>query len=129
MQYARRMRIRSMLGVVVAISAVLAVDACKRHETPEQFAALVQQCTTKDLGCPRTIFYVHDLADSQRYYRDQLGFKVDWTGGDPADFGAVSRGDTQLFMCERCQGHPGSWLWVFTPNVDKLYTEIKQRGA
>jgi catechol 2,3-dioxygenase-like lactoylglutathione lyase family enzyme len=123
------MRIPSVLGLVIAVTAVLAAGACKRHEAPERFAALVQQCTTKDLGCPRTIFYVRDLVASQRYYRDQLGFKVDWTDGDPADFGAVSRGDTQLFMCERCQGHPGSWLWVFTPNVDKLYAEIKQRGA
>ena len=40
-----------------------------------------------DLGCPRSILYVDNLAASQRYYRDKLGFKIDWTDGDPPDFG------------------------------------------
>lgn len=109
---------------------VLAVVACRRERTPEpELATTVAACTSKDLGCPRPILYVGSIAGSQRYYRDKLGFKIDWTDGDPVDFGALSRGETQIFICEHCQGHPGSWLWVFTPNVDTLYAELVKRGA
>ena len=93
--------------------AALLVAGCK-HETKHHLAQTARECGKGDLGCPRTILYVDDLAASQRYYRDKLGFKIDWTDGDPPDFGAVSRGDAQIFMCQRCQGHAGSWLWVFT---------------
>jgi catechol 2,3-dioxygenase-like lactoylglutathione lyase family enzyme len=113
--------------VVLAISLAF-FFGCKRHE-PNALAETAQACTSSDLGCPRAILYVHDLAASQRYYHDQLGFKLDWTDGDPPEFGAVSRGDTQLFMCQRCQGHAGSWLWVFSPDVDRLYGELVKRGA
>src|SRR5678816_2385057 len=113
-----------------ALLTLLLLTACKHHEhDPAAMAQLAKSCHAGDLGCPRTILYVSDLAASQRYYQDQLGFKIDWSYGEPPDFGAVHRGDTQLFMCQQCQGHPGSWLWIFTPHVDKLYDELKQRGA
>ncbi len=101
--------------------------ACREPTT--DLTATVAACTAKDLGCPRPILYVGNLVASQQYYRDKLGFRVDWTDGKPADFGALSRGDTQIFICERCQGHAGSWLWVFTPDVDKLHAELVKRGA
>jgi len=113
-----------------ALLALLLLAGCKHHEHDRaEIARIAKACTSHDLGCPRTILYVSDLAASQRYYEDRLGFAIDWAYGDPPDFGAVHRGDTQLFMCQQCQGHPGSWLWVFTPDVDKLYDELKQRGA
>jgi catechol 2,3-dioxygenase-like lactoylglutathione lyase family enzyme len=103
---------------------------CKSHDRAQPLAELARSCTQSgDLGCPRPILYVRNLDASRRYYHDQLGFKLDWTDGDPPDFGAVSRGETQLFMCERCQGNAGSWLWVFTPDVDRLHAELVERGA
>jgi catechol 2,3-dioxygenase-like lactoylglutathione lyase family enzyme len=116
---------RTLLLVIVALAG------CKREAKPAQpLADIAHACSRGgDLECPRAILYVTDLAASQRYYRDQLGFKIDWTYGEPADFGAVSRGDTQLFMCQKCQGHPGSWLWIFTPDVDRLHDELVGRGA
>ena len=92
-------------------------------------ATVVAACTGNDLACARPILYVANLAASQRYYRDRLGFHVDWTDGDPPDFGAVSRGDTQIFMCQGCQGHPGGWVWVATPDVDALHAELVRRKA
>ena len=119
------------MAIVASICVlVVAVAGCKREsERASPLAATVHACTAGDLGCPRAILYVSDLAASQHYYRDKLGFKIDWAYGEPPDFGAVSRGDTQLFMCQRCQGHPGSWLWVFTPDVDRMYGELVERGA
>jgi catechol 2,3-dioxygenase-like lactoylglutathione lyase family enzyme len=117
------MRWSACLVVVVAVG-------CGRKPAHDHHQAeIVSACSGKDLACPRPILYVASLAASQRYYRDQLGFHIDWTDGDPPDFGAVSRGDTQIFMCQGCQGHPGGWLWVATPDVDALQTELVKRGA
>lgn len=113
------------------ILAVVIGGGCERRSRRvPPLAAAAKACAGRgDLGCPRAILYVHDLAASQRYYRDQLGFKLDWADGDPATFAAVSRGDTQIFLCEQCQGHPGTWQWVFTPDVDRLHRELIQRHA
>lgn len=113
--------------------AVVVVAGCGREPARDHHVAdLVAACSGtsgKDLACPRPILYVTSLSASQRYYRDQLGFHVDWTDGDPPDFGAVSRGETQIFMCQGCQGHPGGWVWVATPDVDKLHAELVARKA
>ena len=82
-----------------------------------------------ELSCPRPIFNVASLRKSQSYYRDALGFEVDWDHGDPPNFGSVSRGPLILFMCEGCQGTPGAWAMVFARDVDALHTEFKERGA
>jgi len=117
------------MRILIAFALASFAGGCKRsaHE-PSALAQTVEACRS-ELGCPRPILYVHDLMAARRYYHEQLGFKLDWTDGDPPDFGAVSRGDTQLFMCERCQGHAGSWLWVATPDVDRLHAELVERGA
>jgi catechol 2,3-dioxygenase-like lactoylglutathione lyase family enzyme len=119
--------------LAIGVSLVASLAACKRDtERASPLAAEARACSQGDhgdLGCPRAILWVADLAASQQYYRDKLGFRIDWSYGEPPDFGAVSRGHTQLFMCERCQGHAGSWLWVFTPDVDRLYRELVDRGA
>ena len=116
---------------VWAIAIVLAIGCGRSHDDDRAgLAATVSACSSgKDFACPRPILYVTSLDASMRYYRDQLGFRMDWTDGKPADFGAVTRGDTQIFMCVKCQGHAGSWLWVFTPDVDALHAELKKRGA
>ena len=114
------------------LAVLVVVGACGREPTHDEHAAMaatLRACTGKDLGCPRPILYVSRLDASIAYYRDRLGFKFDWTDGEPPDFASVSRGDTQIFMCQRCQGHPGSWIWVSTPDVDKLYADLVRRGA
>ena len=75
------------------------------------------------------ILSVSDLRASERYYRDVLGFKLDWEDGDPPDFASVSRGDAVLFMCQRCQGRAGNWLMIFSRDVDRLYQEFRSKGA
>jgi catechol 2,3-dioxygenase-like lactoylglutathione lyase family enzyme len=102
---------------------------CKHHSHEAPLAELASQCTHGDFGCPVPIIYVRDIAASQAYYRDKLGFKLDWTDGDPVDFASVTRGHTQIFMCHECQGNPGSWLWVSTPDVDRTYADFQKRGA
>jgi catechol 2,3-dioxygenase-like lactoylglutathione lyase family enzyme len=111
-----------------ALALAACLVACRGSAEPD-FTTAIAACTGgSDLACPRPILYVRSLVASQRYYRDRLGFHLDWTD-EPPDFAAVSRGDTQLFMCQGCQGHPGGWLWVYTPDVDKLHAELVERGA
>ena len=117
---------------VLAAIIVVAVG-CGRERAHDDHAALaasLRSCGSgKDLSCPRPILTVDKLAASIAYYRDRLGFHFDWTDGEPPDFASVTRGDMQIFMCQRCQGHPGGWIWVTTPDVDALYTELVRRGA
>ena len=103
------------------------VIGCGRSHEQAHGLALAAQCTAKDLGCPRPILYVSKLDASIAYYRDRLGFKLDWIDED--DFASVTRGQAQLFMCLKCQGNPGGWVWVTTPDVDAMYTDLKKRGA
>lgn len=121
-----------MQRTMLATGLVIALAGCK-HTTDERNDALVETarlCTRHgELSCPRPILYVRSLRASQRYYRDALGFQIKWEHGDPPDFGAVGRGDAELFLCQGCQGNPGSWLMIFTPDVDRLYAEIVRKGA
>jgi hypothetical protein len=40
---------------------------------------------------------VSDLNEASAYYRDQLGFHIDWTE-EQLGLACVSRGDTRMFM-------------------------------
>lgn len=97
---------------------------------PDSLAAVAKACHEDgELSCPRPIFNVRSLAASQSYYRDALGFEIDWDHGEPPDFGSVSRESLVLFMCQGCQGTPGAWTMVFARDVDALYDEFQGRGA
>jgi catechol 2,3-dioxygenase-like lactoylglutathione lyase family enzyme len=111
----------ALLACVVAI----ALAAC-RSDDPGPLARAARAAHGSEMSHPIPIFSVRDLAASRRYYRDALGFELKWQTGD---FGAVQRGDATLFMCERCQGNPGTWIMIFTPDVDKLHAELLRRKA
>jgi catechol 2,3-dioxygenase-like lactoylglutathione lyase family enzyme len=78
---------------------------------------------------PIPIFSVRNLKDSERYYRDALGFKVDWEYGEPPDFGSVTRAATTIFLCQGCEEPGGSWVMVFAADVDRLHRELQGKGA
>jgi catechol 2,3-dioxygenase-like lactoylglutathione lyase family enzyme len=112
-----------MIRLVLAAALFL---GCKQHHS-EPLAELASQCKAGDFGCPVPILYVKNIDASEKYYRDNLGFKLNWRDGD--DFGAVTRGTTTIFMCQKCQGNPGSWIYVTTPDVDVIYADLQKRGA
>lgn len=113
----------------VIVLLALALVGCNRHHN-EPLVELARTCAAHgELSCPRPILSVRNLRVSQAYFRDALGFKVEWDHGDPPDFGAVRRGDSVLFMCQGCQGAPGSWTMMFTGDVDHLYAELREHGA
>lgn len=108
--------------------ALAALAACSSEPQSLREAARVSH-EEGELSSPRPILNVNDLQASFRYYREALGFHVDWEHGEPADFGSVSRGETIIFLCEGCQGTPGAWLMVFARDVDALYDEFAETDA
>jgi catechol 2,3-dioxygenase-like lactoylglutathione lyase family enzyme len=116
---------------ILAACIVLTACSSKRSERDSPLVAEAKRCgdDCPELTAPRPILNVHSLKASQAYYRDKLGFKVDWDHGDPPNFGQVSRGDFALFLCEQCLSAPGAWSMTFVANVDKLHEEFARRGA
>ena len=119
------------MRLAIAFLVPLAVLGCKeerREASP--LARLAASCShDAELSCPRPIFSVGDLAKSTRYYRQALGFRLDWDHGEPATFASVSRGDSQIFLCEQCQGSPGAWAMVFARDLEHLHEEFVKNDA
>jgi catechol 2,3-dioxygenase-like lactoylglutathione lyase family enzyme len=110
------------------VVALVGCSSSKREESP--YVAEAKRCAKgAEITCARPIIRVDNLRASQAYYRDKLGFKVDWDHGDPADFGSVSRSEFVLFQCERCQSNAGTWTMTFVADVDKLHADFVKRGA
>ena len=85
------------------------------------------------------VLVVRDLASSLSYYRDQLGFEVVGTFGEPLEMAFVARGGVQV-MLQDAEGKPTpgpncacksvAWdalFWVGDAN--DLYEEFTRRGA
>jgi len=53
------------------------------------------------------ILRVADLGARRRYYRQTLGFSLDWDA-DPMI--SVSRDGKSIMLCEGEQGQPGIWV-------------------
>lgn len=116
--------------LIAVLFAVGLVGCGKEERAPAPLAKIAKACAhDSELSCPRPIFTVRDLPASTRYYRDKLGFKLDWEYGDPPGFASVSRGDGVLFLCENCQGSQGAWAMLFARDVDALHDEFSRKGA
>lgn len=71
---------------------------------------------------------VSDVERAQAYYRDVLGFDVGWI--EPSkDIGAVSRGNVAIFFRRRASPFEPAVHWVFAPDVDATYAEMRASGA
>lgn len=83
------------------------------------------------------VLSVRDVQASANYYRDVLGFRIDWLYGDPPTYGAVSRGEwtndgIRLQLAQAtADSLPGEHivLYIFVQNVDALYQEYQAKGV
>jgi catechol 2,3-dioxygenase-like lactoylglutathione lyase family enzyme len=86
------------------------------------------------------VFLVDDLVPTVEYYRDVLGFEVDYVYGDPPNYGSVSRGGAVLqFTRSNPPGRRNSVLragpgngvdaYVVVTDVDSLHDEFTAKGA
>jgi catechol 2,3-dioxygenase-like lactoylglutathione lyase family enzyme len=72
------------------------------------------------------ILRVSSLEESIDHYVSVLGFRREW---DDGQFGCVSRGEVQLFLCEGMQGCTQTWVYISVNDADALYEEYRQRAA
>jgi uncharacterized glyoxalase superfamily protein PhnB len=79
-----------------------------------------------------TVFAVHDVARSVEHYRAVLGFRVEFTYGEPTFYAGVERGGVLIHLqaAGETKRQPGQGsIYVFVDNVDALYEELSARGA
>jgi len=79
-----------------------------------------------------TLFVVQDVLRSVEHYRDMLGFRVEFTYGEPTFYAGVERDNVAIHLqaaseTKRQPGHGA--INVFVTGVDALYQELKARGA
>lgn len=86
----------------------------------------------------RPVLYVADVAASARFYRDRLGFGIDFVHDDPAFYGAVSRQGAVLHLklvrgpvfADGAVRREGLIMaFVEMPNVRELYAEYLETGV
>lgn len=79
---------------------------------------------------------VRDLASAAAYYRDKLGFRLDW-GGEALGLAGISQGNCRMFLAspqyrqQRGNGGPSlTWLNLESKEeVDALYRAWSARNA
>jgi uncharacterized glyoxalase superfamily protein PhnB len=79
-----------------------------------------------------TLFVVQDVIRSVEHYRDVLGFRVEFTYGEPTFYAGVERDNVAIHLqaaseTKRQPGHGA--INVFVTGVDALYEELRSRGA
>jgi uncharacterized glyoxalase superfamily protein PhnB len=79
-----------------------------------------------------SVFVVTDVTNSLAYYRDVLGFHVEFTYGEPMFYVGIERGGVIIHLqaaadTERQSGQGA--VYIFVRGVDALYEELRSRGA
>jgi predicted enzyme related to lactoylglutathione lyase len=80
------------------------------------------------IGQPVPELPVADVERAQQYYRDKFGFDIAWLYPDKS-IGAVSRGTSLIFFRKRTRPFEPAVHWIYAPNIDATYAELKSLGA
>jgi uncharacterized glyoxalase superfamily protein PhnB len=80
------------------------------------------------LATPVPELPVADVERAQQHYRDALGFEVKWLDPDKS-IGAVSRNDFAIFFRRRAPPFEPAVHWMFAPDLDATYQELRSSGA
>ena len=91
---------------------------------------MTQQASTLCGAAP--VFVVQDVLRSVEHYRDALGFHTEFVYGEPTFYAGVERDGVLIHLqaaseTKRQPGHGA--INVFVTDVDRLYAELKSRGA
>ncbi len=84
------------------------------------------------------ILFVRDVPTSANYFRDKLGFVIDFLYGEPPFYGAVSRDEVCIHL--RCVHQPNFaelaarevsliLASIEVPDVQAMFKEFEKRGA
>jgi predicted enzyme related to lactoylglutathione lyase len=80
------------------------------------------------LAAPVPELPVVDVERAQQHYRDVLGFQLNWLYPDKTIAG-ISRGDVSIFLRQRAAPFEPAIHWMFAPDIDATYNELKSSGA
>lgn len=86
------------------------------------------------------VFLVDDVVEAAEFYRDSLGFEVNFIYGEPASYASVSRDDAIInFSLSDPPGRrnsvsatgPGNGVdaYIVVSDVDDVYEEVTHHGA
>ncbi|MGC4941423.1 glyoxalase superfamily protein [Kribbella sp. DT2] len=97
-----------------------------------------EQPETQDTAVAKPVLYVADVDASAAFYRDQLGFRIDFLHGNPPFYGSVSRDGATLhlklvhapvFAAGAAEREGLIMAFVEMPNVRELYAEYLAADA
>jgi uncharacterized glyoxalase superfamily protein PhnB len=71
---------------------------------------------------------VADVEQAQPHYRDVLGFDILWLYPGK-EIGAVARDDATIFFRRRERPFDPAIHWMFAPQLEATYSELRARGA
>jgi uncharacterized glyoxalase superfamily protein PhnB len=76
---------------------------------------------------------VRDVVETMQYYRDVLGFKIEWLWGEPPQHAAVTKDHVALqfttWLRDKAEIIPCGWQYIVVSDVDALHDEYSQNGA
>jgi len=77
-----------------------------------------------------TIFAVPDMEKALDFYRDKLGFSVEFLWQDPPTYAVLQRDESvQLHLSKSEQAIPvGGMAYVFVHDIDRLHKEFREKG-
>ena len=84
------------------------------------------------------VLYVRDVPAAAQFYRDKLGFQIDFLHGQPAFYGAVSRDgaclhlkfvDDAVFGPGRVEDEDLIMAFIPIDNIKALYAEYRAKGV
>jgi uncharacterized glyoxalase superfamily protein PhnB len=87
-----------------------------------------QQNSPTRFGPPTPELPVEDVERAQQHYRDVFGFEIGWLLKEDG-IGAVSLDKTAIFFRKRSRPFEPSVHWVFAPDIDVTYEQLRSRGA
>jgi len=102
---------------------------------------MTEEGTTKNLVSISPFFIVKDLQASIAFYRERLGFQLDFQGPDDhVYYAGVSRDGVGIMLkailpdvlpCPNHTRHPWApWdAYIYTLDPDTLFNEFRQRGV
>ncbi len=87
----------------------------------------------KNLTGVAPVLAVDDLPKAITFYRDKLGFEVDFTWGDPPYYAIARRGaNVAIHLSERedtTTPIAPAYVYIFVTNADALYEEFSEQGV
>lgn len=94
----------------------------------DQAAEAQPQTRRSTITAPVAELPVKDVERAQRHYCDVLGFTLGWLYEDKT-IGSVTRDDAPIFFRQRTRPFEPAVHWIFAPDIDATYAELKASGA